>query len=1373
MPINDPALRRKRLIRLSILVVVLLSIGGGVYTLFQINRTDQIVITDEQLIAEAQTAFDEGDYPVVVDRLENPRNGDNTIAAIEEDPALLRIYITARQNIPMFDDRHITRTIAPLTKLIALKPDDRDSQNELLDALLQVERYDEAIKHAQKLTKRYPDDASVLRKLGKAQLEKNQREAALSTLYRAADLEPLYVQTYVELLDILRAYDEPIDPIRERATKVYNAYPDDPRAMMIQAIIFEANGDGVQARDLLKRASEIAPTDQASVTLLASWLDRLGMYTLAASYLQEHAADGIDTPAGRMAVYRAFENADYANVLNRVTDSDPTRANSDLVAMWASALQKQGETERFDELLQLLEERNSIVATAWSKVLRLDQQDDVTPRMLIDTIVKALAADGNERASSLMKQHPYFAQRLGEAYLDALEYEAAYGAFVVAARNSRTWARPHRSLAQTLLKLDQDSAALFHAREAQRREDNPVSRQWIILGMVAVANPEKPAEIEQTLSETDKLAPDSPEAARVLPAVIDLLARANRIEQAKQRMTDALAMPGPLPVQLLESLAQLAQQNDLDLMQAIAKTLESQHGKTRGLALIQAATAAEVNGFDAGLKVITNAAPDPITKPWQTAIAGYKITNTAYDPTDVLINLANAYPTDITLQLSALQASDPGEHPVFFENAIQRLREQAGDASIHWRLHQARLRAQNPGNTQVLQQAIDDLSDAERLAPVHMELQLSLARCHMLLGQNEDAVEHAQAAKRIDATDPKAMMLYGRALYRLNRYEEARIDLIPLAQDERVDPEMRLDASKMLFEKGERQIVREAIESMRTAGQATNEALVLLAGIYAEESQFAKADEICATLLQQPDAQSIRFVANYYRQTHRPQLADQMLQTAELTNVSEADRLMIRAEDAAMRGESEQALSMILESAQAQPNNHTRWFNAVQLALSLSEPAEALRFAKLAQKHLPSDTGLASLLKNEQMVMQIRDDQALIPMTVAILSDKTYRPPATAALKISAKDATPQQIANELADLAQQHDDFKHLNELALDRLLRAGLNERAHNMAPAAMARFLDSAASARVATLAAYRMDDWAMLLSAAKAWAQRNPGDRPQADLLSAAATNALERYPATIQSLAPYVRSQQEVTVGNQLLFDLYTCALVRNGETDEAWQTLGSYAATSSEARAIAIKRVSEDVGNAQTAAVWLDQLGANENDMASLFQSAMAAFMAGQRLGNRPLVERAEQTIARILDTAGTPGVDVIYAQGQIAQYLNDLDKAEASYRKVLDSLPDNPFVLNNLSVVLIERGGNSLGEAQQLATRATQLSNNDPNLLDTLATVYLRLNKLDKAQQTIDKAIKMDNNNPAWRLTKADILEAQGETDRAAEMRERYRQRD
>jgi tetratricopeptide (TPR) repeat protein len=581
---------------------------------------------------------------------------------------------------------------------------------------------------------------------------------------------------------------------------------------------------------------------------------------------------------------------------------------------------------------------------------------------------------------------------------------------------------------------------------------------------------------------------------------------------------------------------------------------------------------------------------------------------------------------------------------------------------------------------------------------------------------------------------------------------------------------MRFQACLLLSAQGQYAPVRNAIEQMWSAGQANSKALVLLARIYIREGQFAKADAICDALLQQPDAQALRFVATYSYQTGRPDRAKQAVAAANSDRISTADRMVILAEDAAQRGEIAESVTHIKASVEAEPNNPQRWYDAVQLMLSVSQPIEAARLATEGAAALPGETGLSSLAKQKQLIEQIKDDPALIPLAVTILSNETYRGVSVAALRMTSELGQSEEAAIALADLAKKYPDFKYLQELTCDRLLRAGLDERAYPLAKSAMARFPDSAATARVATLAAFRLNDWQILLSAATAWAQRNPQDRANADLMRAAAMNQLDRYSATMNTLRPYIQQQEAIGPDNELLFEYYIRAQVRSGNQPAAWQLLRPQIASSAQARAIALKRISEDLGDEQVIRDWHDVIAEHTGDSPrEQFALAKAPFLAGQRLDSEALVRLADKRLTQQILTDGENSVDMVYAKGQIAQRLGNLEAAEAAYRVVLTTVNDNPLVLNNLALVLSERGESNAAEAEQLATRAVKLSNDDPNLIDTLAIVLLRAKQYDRALKTIERVIEMDPSNPAWRMTKADILEAKGDTEEAEVIRQRY----
>eukprot|EP00752_Nemacystus_decipiens_P013610 g12068.t1 len=1311
MPKLDPGTQRRQITRLLIVLAVVLFVCGGLLGLYHLNREKPVELTDEAIIELAKEAYAEEDYEKVVELLENPLSSNTTLPAINDDAELLEVYITARQAVPLFDQRHLSRIIPPLTRLTKLQPEQVGHAQQLLEMLLTLERNDDALKQGRALIAQHPGDTSLLQHFAEAQERKGLSQSAFETLNQVIEIEPMHVPTHARVFDLIESYDLPIDPFVERAEQISKAHPRDPRAMMILSLSHQARGETAQALDLLKQASSVPPADQEMVTLLTKWLDRSGLYELASRYIMQHAESGIQSPAGRLAVYRAFENNDHQAILDRLKDSDPKQANRDVLGMWASAHLAAGDSDQISGLLEELKERDNGIATTWLKLIELDQQASTRPAQTIDAIVEVLETTDNPVIQALARRHPYFMQRLGLAYLDAREPEAALSAFSVAVLNSDSWAPPHRRLAEALLKTGRPNAAVVHAREALKRDNSNESRQWLVLAMCAAADPGSKKTIDRVLFEADKLPSDSPEYNGVSHIIVDLLARANRVSEAKQRISAALQQADKLKAQDILSLMRVSVLRDLGLEKQLEREYVARFGMTPGLALFQAQSAAEKGDEDAGRLLIEQASPSPATKAWQTTLAEYLSWQQDPSAAGLFLDLAEQHPDDLALQLAALETSRPQTQTERFVATIGRLRNLAGDYSIHWRLQQARLDMQDANDRQTLQQAAELLDEARTITPGHLELNTVLSRCYLMLDADEEAAEAALTAKSLSPRNAQARLLHGTALHRLGKHEEARLDLIPLAKDAQIDPELRQQACAMLYEQGETVTVQKAIEQMRSAGQADNPALTILARLYSRQGQYAQADQVCAQLMRAADPESIRFVSTYFHQTGRPELAQQAIDAAKAAGLSPSDKLMLQAEDAARRGEADRALELIEQAAQTDAKTPQRWYTAAQLALSLARPDEAIQFAKLGMDNISSDTRLSYLTQHADLITQIKSDPSLIPMAVTILNRAPYHEQAVAALKTNAKLGQGEEASIALARLAQQHPEFKHLNELACDRLLRAGLDERGYSLAKSVMARFAESSAAARVTALAAFRLEDWTMLLSAANAWAERNPADRANADLMRAAAMNKLGRYRSAITTLRPYIQTQSDIDASNELMFEYFTRALVRTDQAAPAFGVLRPSLSTNPLARLIALRRIQEDLMQVSEVDRWLGELTATSNSTQDRFMLATAAFVAGDRLNDEALIRKSDAAVNELLPQADTIGIDVHYAKGQIAQRLGDYKQAEASYRKVLLQVADNPQVMNNLALVLAEQGSQSLVEAEQLAKRATQLASKDPNL--------------------------------------------------------------
>lgn len=88
-----------------------------------------------------------------------------------------------------------------------------------------------------------------------------------------------------------------------------------------------------------------------------------------------------------------------------------------------------------------------------------------------------------------------------------------------------------------------------------------------------------------------------------------------------------------------------------------------------------------------------------------------------------------------------------------------------------------------------------------------------------------------------------------------------------------------------------------------------------------------------------------------------------------------------------------------------------------------------------------------------------------------------------------------------------------------------------------------------------------------------------------------------------------------------------------------------------------------------------------------------------------------------------------------------DYENLIATYRKLLKNKQDDPSFLNSFAWTMAEIDRN-LPEALEAAKKAAALSNEDPQILDTLAEVYFKIGDLKSAILTIDKAISKEPND-------------------------------
>lgn len=144
-------------------------------------------------------------------------------------------------------------------------------------------------------------------------------------------------------------------------------------------------------------------------------------------------------------------------------------------------------------------------------------------------------------------------------------------------------------------------------------------------------------------------------------------------------------------------------------------------------------------------------------------------------------------------------------------------------------------------------------------------------------------------------------------------------------------------------------------------------------------------------------------------------------------------------------------------------------------------------------------------------------------------------------------------------------------------------------------------------------------------------------------------------------------------------------------------------------------------------------------------------------------IQSLEMGKALVLEPNGMYLEMFIYL-GESYHKLNNNDRSDAAFEKVLEMDPKNSYVLNNYSYYLSLRNA-KLDKAEKMAKKLTDLYPSEANYLDTYAWVLFKLQKYTEALPIIEKAITLGGDKKADVMEHyGDILWKSGNTDSAVE---------
>ncbi|HEV8291528.1 MAG TPA: tetratricopeptide repeat protein, partial [Tepidisphaeraceae bacterium] len=360
-----------------------------------------------------------------------------------------------------------------------------------------------------------------------------------------------------------------------------------------------------------------------------------------------------------------------------------------------------------------------------------------------------------------------------------------------------------------------------------------------------------------------------------------------------------------------------------------------------------------------------------------------------------------------------------------------------------------------------------------------------------------------------------------------------------------------------------------------------------------------------------------------------------------------------------------------------------------------------------------------------------------------------------------ANKAPPESVATKLAPIADSAPRLVPLQMLLVQKYLNCGKFEEAATIALRSQSVSPASPEIARNAAVAVAATGQWAKALAPAQKWRELTPENRLPADLFTAELHLRLQDYVSVLNDLKPYVQDAKANPKDLATVIIFRAWALVMRGDDVAAADLLGPLLTTQPQMRGL-WRELSQFLPN-PLAEKWIERLAAatpvdqvDENIDLAIAWYGLFANRARFVGSNDPKHKAAAVAILDRLAVTAPDHPFVVQARAILAERENRTGAAEQGYRRALELKPDLAISLNNLAMMVCDRGDHK--EALSLAQRAVLASPGDPSIRDTLAYVQLKLKDYSKAQENFKAAAKLDPKNIKWRIKLAQAYDEAGQ---------------
>lgn len=1359
---------KKRLLLLVTAAVLIVGSGVGYWVVRDVMR-DRLAV---QRRATGLEHFEQGEYQKALGDL------SYAVSRNQNDLEALLAFAATRARVIEPNRRHLISAVQLYNRVLALDPKNLDAMAAMVDLRMRLGMRVEAEEAAENLLALDARNVAALEVLIATRRAVGRFADAVGYAERLSRQDPANFGYRAILLRLLREQGVSDPEIVARAAEwiAEHPNPEDGRWHLLHATALIETGRFEEGLNELRAAASLG----AKQDVLPAMLQFLDLTN------QREAADELLARSTR-----AFETEAWVHELTIRRHWQALRLEQ---ARAALDFARTSVTERDSSLLR------------WQAMLAMAENNEAGAREAVETLTSGVAARTAEardedrawaaavearldvtasgwrtalgryqEAISLAEREPVLHYLAGEAYAMVGEQDLAAASYGRAAELDPMWITAGMSHADTLLRLGRVTEA-FEAASALCARTSPTLlmpwltylRAWIELERTGQPVPREGRPLlgswdvvlaaESAYSQTER-------SRYIVPLLVEAYLAADLRQRATDLLAQALTRNDLEDAQWLE-LAGICIREGLPQASAFLDRAEAD-GATLDTARLRAGWHHRAGNTAAGiaaLQAVKPAAGEASFNAWARMHAEYLALAESPDILDAANALLDnsgdeaAINAGVVLGFNAVWQDEPT-----VRRAIDVLKNAIGEDSTRVRLAEAsrvlRFHASDPRQIAETTIAMDTLV---KQSPDSLPARTLLANLLLAAPQpnHVEAIRHLRYA--VDR-NPRRLDLYPQLISLLQRHGDfAAADgyLQTLGRRRGTDADLRRSEMALLEAQGRFDEAISRLTSIIDPAASSEIDLLTLASYNLRAGRAAQAEPVVRELLQKHprSALTLQFASMFYGTTGRFNEGLRLLQEATLDE-GEARRAMLLGAFYHQQGYLNEADEWLRQAVRLDDANANGWHMLAQHLLVTGQVDKAMEAARSGLARDPDHNPLRLMIASISLASGPEARREAIKLFEEMEGDNRALLDTVrlfdGAIRADGTLATDSRRLNEARQLAQKHPTFLLAQRLAVMMHIEAGRVQEATDLAQQALARIPTSPEPAK--WLVDLHVSDGRMneALLAARAWRSRSLESPFEADITIARLLLYREDARGAVDALRPHARKIEQGREIYAVAFSAWLQALLLEGHVAEAFRLIEPTYEKQDELIALWFETAGiMPATGAEQALTIVERLC--EQEVSRRLDLALAWAKLGQRAGRNAHFERAGRLVDATTVEAERRFV-LIQCRAMIAEMREQNEQAVAFYRQVLELVPDNVAVLNNLAYLLATKF-QRFEEARPLSAKAIALVPEIPELLDTHAVVLLGLNETAEAEQLLRKALEIRRDDVTLLMSLCRVQIARGE---------------